>query len=445
MSRAMHKEPHRRGHRLPLLPTSPLHFRDRPIGCSSSRDRQDTALPEPGHRPLPGPASRLASAWSARHRPASILGGASSAHRRPSYRLVSALSGRRRPPLAGLVGLVVVTLAIAGLTTVTPPSAQAGPPPPPQVTLTLVIEKVQGLDNIDNLSSADFFPKASLAGNPLTDEGEAYGLMISGQKTIYPNWTFSEIVPTTGNPYNVTTTVHFEIWDYDSGWNWGDDSVDITPGPGDAVDLSINVGACLGGSPGSITGSTTGPCDSSIVIEGVDDTRAAVTFRVIMTWPDSDGDGLYDYWEMYGYDADGDGVVDVDLPAMGAKWNHKDLFLELDLVAPVRLDNDDILAMKKAFAAAPIDAGTLASTLAHGRDARPNPDGLPGINLHVDTGRAVSPRASESTELGTCNDGIDNDGDGVIDALEPECSGDGAYLDASDETSSGLSRLNCWV
>ena len=76
-----------------------------------------------------------------------------------------------------------------------------------------------------------------------------------------------------------------------------------------------------------------------------------------------------------GYDADGDGVVDVDLPALGADPSHKDIFVELDWEigrAPLR---ESIEVVKEAFAMAPIDAG-----------GTPNPDGQPGINLWVDTG-----------------------------------------------------------
>ena len=34
--------------------------------------------------------------------------------------------------------------------------------------------------------------------------------------------------------------------------------------------------------------------------------------------PDIDGDGIPNTWEMKGYDAAGDGKIDVDYPAMGA-------------------------------------------------------------------------------------------------------------------------------
>ena len=33
---------------------------------------------------------------------------------------------------------------------------------------------------------------------------------------------------------------------------------------------------------------------------------------------DQDGDGLMDDWENFGFDADGDGTVDINLPLMGA-------------------------------------------------------------------------------------------------------------------------------
>ena len=42
---------------------------------------------------------------------------------------------------------------------------------------------------------------------------------------------------------------------------------------------------------------------------------------------DEDGDGLKDSWETSGYDHNGDGIVDVDLPAMGANPRRKDLFI----------------------------------------------------------------------------------------------------------------------
>ena len=44
---------------------------------------------------------------------------------------------------------------------------------------------------------------------------------------------------------------------------------------------------------------------------------------------DTDGDGLLDDWEINGYDYEGDGIIDVDLPAMGANPLRKDIFVEI--------------------------------------------------------------------------------------------------------------------
>ncbi|MCU0834677.1 MAG: DNRLRE domain-containing protein [Chromatiaceae bacterium] len=45
---------------------------------------------------------------------------------------------------------------------------------------------------------------------------------------------------------------------------------------------------------------------------------------------DTDGDGLYDGWEVIGLDRDHDGTLDLDLPMLGANPHHKDVFVEID-------------------------------------------------------------------------------------------------------------------
>lgn len=131
-------------------------------------------------------------------------------------------------------------------------------------------------------------------------------------------------------------------------------------------------------------------------------------------YPDADLDGLLDFWETNGLDADGNGSIDVDLPSMGADPQHKDLFLELDFESGQAPTRADILAMKAAFAAAPLA----------------NPDGTTGVTVHVDTGGLVDPIAREDQALGTCADGIDNGGDGLTDGGDPN---DCVFLDGSVE------------
>lgn len=87
---------------------------------------------------------------------------------------------------------------------------------------------------------------------------------------------------------------------------------------------------------------------------------------------DTDGDGLPDTWETNGYDADGDGKIDVDLKAMGADPKKKDIFVETDYLTgqfPGVGVYDKIVA---AMANLPVS----------------NPNGTTGINIHLDAGSA---------------------------------------------------------
>ncbi len=112
---------------------------------------------------------------------------------------------------------------------------------------------------------------------------------------------------------------------------------------------------------------------------------------------DTDGDGLLDRWEILGYDYNGDGIIDVDLPAMGANPMHKDIFVEIDWMGedcfvgslgchdhePNQAAIDEIV---QSFADAPVD----------------NPDHISGINLHVD----ISNEIDHDDDLGSSQGNI---------------------------------------
>lgn len=99
---------------------------------------------------------------------------------------------------------------------------------------------------------------------------------------------------------------------------------------------------------------------------------------------DRDGDGLLDVWETDGYDADADGVVDVDLPAMGADPDHKDLFVEIDWMARQAGCIWVICWGAKDFSPNQDAVNDAVATMAAA--PVPNPDGASGIRLHVDAG-----------------------------------------------------------
>ncbi len=94
----------------------------------------------------------------------------------------------------------------------------------------------------------------------------------------------------------------------------------------------------------------------------------------VFRWGDADNDGLLDDWECNGIpytdalgvprrfilDSTGDGVSDAD-------WQHKDLFVEVDAMAGMMISNQAQEMIIQAFFDAPVS----------------NPDGIPGIVLHL--------------------------------------------------------------
>jgi uncharacterized repeat protein (TIGR01451 family) len=100
---------------------------------------------------------------------------------------------------------------------------------------------------------------------------------------------------------------------------------------------------------------------------------------------DSDSDGLWDDWEDAGIDTNGDGILELNLRALGAQVMRKDIFVRYDYMdcavlgsgcATPHSHQPDATAMAEvvnAFANAPV----------------PNPDGSTGITLHLEPGSAV--------------------------------------------------------
>jgi hypothetical protein len=95
---------------------------------------------------------------------------------------------------------------------------------------------------------------------------------------------------------------------------------------------------------------------------------------------DRDGDGLLDWWELSGIDVNGDGTIDLDLAALGAKVDHKDIFVEADYMAAGAHTHDP----RTLPSGTPMSISAIAPVVAAFANAPvANPDGVNGINLHV--------------------------------------------------------------
>lgn len=95
------------------------------------------------------------------------------------------------------------------------------------------------------------------------------------------------------------------------------------------------------------------------------------TWNVVCGVPsqqDTDRDSLEDCWELGGIDVNGDNIIDLDLPALGALPDKKDIFVEIDWMEKHEPSPEALFAVIRSFEnAPPVD----------------NPDGTNGIRLHL--------------------------------------------------------------
>ncbi|WP_182876927.1 DUF11 domain-containing protein [Microbispora sp. H10670] len=270
---------------------------------------------------------------------------------------------------------------------------------------------------------ADFYAKVWINGvkqPPGSSDDDPSTPIIDNNGSIDPFWVVSTQVP--DSVVNVPVTI--QIWDRDD--SSGDDLGDASPRDDDNnLDFRVSY---YNGKWIDHTGQedqVNWPQSCSTGDGGDDDEpRVKVCFDVSTesTSGDSDGDFLLDGWERNGYNADGDGTVDVDLPGMGADPLRKDLFLEVDCLAAADHDHcpaqGAVQSVVQAFADAPVD----------------NADGTKGLQLHVDVGNmfrqapgtaTTVPRAGAAAPVGTFGN-YGGGGDRIAEAGNTVVDWDGA-------------------
>jgi uncharacterized repeat protein (TIGR01451 family) len=168
---------------------------------------------------------------------------------------------------------------------------------------------------------------------------------------------------------------------------------------------------------------------------------------VVRIEADSDGDGLWDDWEQFGIDTDGDGTVDLTLP--GANPLHKDIFVEADFMDCAVAGGD--CAAGDLHSHRPRQAAIDAVVQAFRNAPVTNPDGQPGIELHVDLNNAVAHQNVLSLPGTSCPQG----GVGSFDAVKADPTNFGpsnprrfayhyalfAHQEAAGNTTSGCGEL----
>lgn len=117
---------------------------------------------------------------------------------------------------------------------------------------------------------------------------------------------------------------------------------------------------------------------------------------------DKDGDGLWDDWEQFGADTNGDGVVDLNLPALGADPNHKDIFVEIDFMDCAVSGSD--CASGDTHSHRPKTAAINAAVQAFASAPVTNPDGVNGISLHLEVSNSI-PHQNALNIPGLCFNG----------------------------------------
>ena len=77
---------------------------------------------------------------------------------------------------------------------------------------------------------------------------------------------------------------------------------------------------------------------------------------------DSDGDGLLDSWETTGIDVNNDGIIDLNLAALGANPFRPDIFVEIDTMVGRTPSNEALQLVVTAFANSPVSTTTSGGT-----------------------------------------------------------------------------------
>jgi uncharacterized repeat protein (TIGR01451 family) len=295
-----------------------------------------------------------------------------------------------------LLGLLATLVLLATVGFRDAPIAQAGTP----VQLTFTITRVQELycNDSSGVGEAgcpnDYYPKINIDNQGLFNGKNS--LCCAHSEDFSPNWVFSVPVDSDHNP----VPIHVELWDQDDFSP--DDHLDIALDDASSLDLTFDLNTCTfqgngvtpeqgAGKKALLQGQSAGTGDDSARIFFT----ISTPFCIAESYKeDSDGDGLFNGWEITGLDMAADGsvqpVVDgtPDL-ALNTDPNHKDLFVEVDWM-DCAAGGCDGLANQHSHAPAAHVLDDVTNAFKNAPVS--NPDGVEGIALHLLKDEAVPDR-----------------------------------------------------
>lgn len=191
----------------------------------------------------------------------------------------------------------------------------------------------RGLTKNDSLD-IDTGPN-NLQNFPILDSSRVAGdqLIIHGRLNSTPNTQF-QIDLFENNDYNPSHFGEGELWSK---------VFSVTTNDSGNVSFIDSIQIVIGAPPRFITATATDAQGNTSEFS-----QALCTF-------DSDGDGILDSWETpgWGIDVNSDGIIDLDLAALGASPNKKDIFVEWDAMSGMAPLDATLPKVVNAFAISP--------------------------------------------------------------------------------------------
>jgi hypothetical protein len=293
--------------------------------------------------------------------------------------------------------VIACLLLISGTQVVTALPAHAATKPV-TITFTKVVHLGDDIDpGITQGPVGDFYAAATINGGPRQhtfadrfDYGFEIGVGYIFPFTLTPpdSWTITQEVDDSAT----SVPVSLELWDNDDCdtpfctdtgiFESDDDQVDISPTGSETLNFNVDL------ADGTWSGDVNFPQNCATGTGG-EAATLCWDINTISSSGDTDGDRLLDAWEQHGINGDGDGTIDVDLPAFGANPNRKDLFLEIDCLTDDGNGDGDLIDTidhshcPLATALTPVVQGFANAPVA-------NVDGTTGIQLHLDTGTLLA-------------------------------------------------------